>query len=133
MSKKFPIISVVGASGAGTSTVKDTFEKIFVREKVTAASIEGDAFHRFNRKEMRAELEKRYSQVDQTFSHFSYDANLLEELELVLQRHGLMSMTKKKRKFMGLIQVNLLTGEIFLRNRIFYFMRDYMERQNLKI
>ena len=79
---------MVGASGAGTSTVKDTFEKIFVREKVTAASIEGDAFHRFNRKEMRAELEKRYSQGDQTFSHFSYDANLLEELENTFRSYG---------------------------------------------
>ena len=34
MSTKYPIISVVGSSGAGTSTVKDTFEKIFLRENV---------------------------------------------------------------------------------------------------
>ena len=52
MSTKHPIISVVGSSGAGTSTVKDTFEKIFQREKVLAAMIEGDAFHRFNRNEI---------------------------------------------------------------------------------
>ena len=81
MSTKHPIISVVGSSGAGTSTVKDTFEKIFQREKVLAAMIEGDAFHRFNRNEMKAELKKRYADGDQTFSHFSYDANLLEKLE----------------------------------------------------
>jgi len=88
MSSKHPIISVVGSSGAGTSTVKDTFEKIFQRENVSAAMIEGDAFHRFNRKEMKDELEKRYAEGDQTFSHFSYDANLLQELEEVFKIYG---------------------------------------------
>ncbi|OZA11522.1 MAG: phosphoribulokinase, partial [Rhodobacterales bacterium 17-64-5] len=55
MSKKHPIISVTGSSGAGTSTVKNTFEQIFRREGIKAVSIEGDAFHRFNRADMRAE------------------------------------------------------------------------------
>lgn len=59
MSVKHPIISVTGSSGAGTSTVKKTFDQIFRRENITAVSIEGDAFHRYNRAEMRAELERR--------------------------------------------------------------------------
>ena len=88
MSTKHPIISVVGSSGAGTSTVKDTFEKIFQREKVSAAMIEGDAFHRFNRNEMKSELKKRYAEGDQTFSHFSYDANLLETLEKTFKNYA---------------------------------------------
>ncbi len=49
MSQKFPIISVTGSSGAGTSTVKHTFEQIFRRENITAAFIEGDAYHRYDR------------------------------------------------------------------------------------
>ena len=49
MSAKFPIISITGSSGAGTTTVEQTFKKIFDREKVTASFIEGDAFHRFDR------------------------------------------------------------------------------------
>ena len=49
MSTKHPIISVVGSSGAGTSTVKDTFEKIFQREKVSVEIIEVGAFHMFIR------------------------------------------------------------------------------------
>ena len=88
MSNKHPIISVVGSSGAGTSTVKETFEKIFQRENVSVAMIEGDAFHRFNRSEMKSELKKRYSQGDQTFSHFSFDANLLEKLESVFKSYA---------------------------------------------
>jgi len=81
MSKKHPIISVTGSSGAGTSTVKNTFDQIFRREGVTAASIEGDAFHRFDRMAMKEELEKRYAAGNHGFSHFSYEANELKLLE----------------------------------------------------
>ena len=58
MSIKHPIISVTGSSGAGTSTVKHTFQQIFRRESVEAATMEGDAFHRYSRKEMKNELVK---------------------------------------------------------------------------
>jgi phosphoribulokinase len=88
MSKKHPIISVTGSSGAGTSTVKGTFDQIFRREGITAVSIEGDAFHRFNRADMKAELEKRYAEGDHGFSHFSYEANELGELERVFREYG---------------------------------------------
>ena len=53
MSGKHPIISITGSSGAGTTSVKRTFEQIFRREEVSAAYIEGDAFHRYDRVEMR--------------------------------------------------------------------------------
>ncbi|MGO8739339.1 phosphoribulokinase [Rhodoblastus sp.] len=81
MSIKHPIVSVVGSSGAGTSTVKFTFDQIFRREGIKAASIEGDAFHRFDRADMKSEMAKRHSGGEHSFSHFSEDANLLAELE----------------------------------------------------
>jgi phosphoribulokinase len=81
MSVKHPIISVVGSSGAGTTTVKHTFDQIFRREGIDAAAIEGDAFHRYDRDEMKAEMVRRLKADDQTFSHFSLEANLLKELE----------------------------------------------------
>ena len=56
MSRSYPIISITGSSGAGTTSVKKTFENIFRRENVTAAYIEGDAFHRYNRAEMRTKM-----------------------------------------------------------------------------
>ena len=59
MSRKHPIISVTGSSGAGTTTVKHTFDQIFRREGIKAVSIEGDAFHRFDRAAMKAELDAR--------------------------------------------------------------------------
>jgi len=96
MSKKHPIISVTGSSGAGTSTVKDTFEQIFRREGVTAATIEGDAFHKYDRAAMKAELDKHYAKGDHTFSHFSYEANALEELEAVFKSYGKTGTGKKR-------------------------------------
>ena len=88
MSVKHPIISVVGASGAGTSTVKHTFEQIFRREEIAAASIEGDAYHRYDRAEMKAELARRAQRGDLTFSHFSVEANDLHELESTFRQYG---------------------------------------------
>jgi len=88
MSVKHPIISVIGSSGAGTSTVKFTFDQIFRREGITAASIEGDAFHRFDRATMKTETARRRESGDQTFSHFSADANLLEELQASMKAYS---------------------------------------------
>ena len=80
MSLKHPIISVVGSSGAGTTTVKHTFDQIFRREGIAAAAIEGDAFHRYDRADMKSEMGRRLASGDHTFSHFSVEANLLDEL-----------------------------------------------------
>ncbi|MFV0361327.1 phosphoribulokinase [Tropicimonas sp.] len=88
MSKKHPVISVTGSSGAGTTTVKSTFDQIFRREGVNAISIEGDAFHRFDRAAMTAELESRKAAGDETFSHFSYEANYLGRLQEVFRIYG---------------------------------------------
>lgn len=88
MSKKHPIISVTGSSGAGTTTIKNTFDQIFRREGIKAVSIEGDAFHRFDRAAMKAELARRTEAGDHTFSHFSLEANELKKLEEVMRAYG---------------------------------------------
>jgi phosphoribulokinase len=81
VSKKHPIISVTGSSGTGTTTVKHTFDQIFRREGIKAVAIEGDAFHRYDRAAMKRELESHLAAGEATFSHFSYEANILDELE----------------------------------------------------
>ncbi|MGJ4928892.1 phosphoribulokinase [Bradyrhizobium sp. HKCCYLS2038] len=81
MSRRHPIISITGSSGAGTTSVKKTFENIFRRENVKAAYIEGDAFHRYNREEMRRKMVEEAECGNKHFSHFSPDTNLFEELE----------------------------------------------------
>jgi phosphoribulokinase len=88
MSIKHPIISVTGSSGAGTSTVKHTFSQIFLRESVNAASIEGDAFHRYDREEMKRRTDEENKKGDSHFSHFGPEANLFEELADTFRQYG---------------------------------------------
>lgn len=88
MSAKHPIISVTGSSGAGTTSVRRTFEQIFRREKISAVFIDGDAFHRYNREEMKAAMAQAAASGNPNLSHFGEEANLLEELELLFKTYG---------------------------------------------
>ena len=88
MSAKHPIISVTGSSGAGTTSVKRTFQKIFRRDGVTAAYIEGDAFHSYDRVGMKKAMKKAAESGDNHFSHFGPEANLLEKLEQTFKAYG---------------------------------------------
>jgi phosphoribulokinase len=88
MSVRHPIISVTGSSGAGTTTVKHTFDQIFRREGIAAAFIEGDAFHRYDRRAMAAEMQAEAARGNHHFSHFSPRTNLLEELAAVFEAYG---------------------------------------------
>lgn len=88
MSRKHPIISVTGSSGAGTTSVMRTFEQIFRREGINAAFVEGDSFHRYDRKEMRQAMAEAHERGDHTFSHFGPEANLFDQLEDLFQTYG---------------------------------------------
>jgi len=98
MSIEHPIIAVTGSSGAGTSTVQRTFEHIFRREKIKAAVIEGDSFHRFNREEMRQAIARSQENNGRPISHFGPEANLFEELEALFREYK-VSGTGKRRYY----------------------------------
>ena len=87
MSKKHPVIAVTGSSGAGTTTVKRVFENIFRREGIRAAVIEGDAFHRYPRKEMKALIAKADAE-GRSMSHFGPEANEWAALEKQFADYG---------------------------------------------
>jgi phosphoribulokinase len=99
MSMKHPIIAVTGSSGAGTTTVTKTFQNIFRRENVTAAIIEGDAFHRHDREEMRLKMAEMQQLGHTHFSHFGPEANLFPELETLFRTYG-ESGTGTSRKYL---------------------------------
>src|SRR5208283_4737095 len=88
MSIKHPIIAIAGSSGAGTTSVKMTFEQIFRREKINHVYIEGDAFHRWNRLEMREQMKEAAKKGDNHYSHFGEAANLFEELEATFRAYS---------------------------------------------
>jgi phosphoribulokinase len=83
-----PIISITGSSGAGTTSVKRIFEQIFRREKVEAAFIEGDAFHRYDRAAMKEKVAEQERGGNPNFTHFNADANELETLDEVFAEYG---------------------------------------------
>ena len=87
MSERHPIISITGSLGAGTSTVTRTSSNIFRREGVTAAIIEGDSFHRYNRAEMKAKQLEAEKTGNTHFSHFGNDNNLFGELEALFKNY----------------------------------------------
>jgi len=88
MSKKHPIIAVTGASGAGTTSVQETFRAICASAKINAAFVEGDSYHRYERDEMRRLIDAWERTAGRTISHFGPEANLLQELEQLLISYG---------------------------------------------
>lgn len=88
MSIKHPIISVTGSSGAGTTSVRHTFEYIFNRENVKAAFVQGDAFHRYDRLGMENAMVTATSEGNPNFSHFGPEANLFEDLEKLFRNYA---------------------------------------------
>jgi phosphoribulokinase len=88
MTAKHPIIAVTGSSGAGTTTVRQTFQQIFRREGVEVAVIEGDAFHRYDRAEMAEQIASAQAQGNNHLSHFGPENNLFAELETLFRDYG---------------------------------------------
>lgn len=88
MSVKHPIIAITGSSGAGTTSVMRTFDQIFRREGVTAAFIEGDSFHRYDRAEMKQRMAEELARGNHHFSHFGPEANLFDELAELFKGYG---------------------------------------------
>jgi phosphoribulokinase len=99
MSERHPIIAITGSSGAGTTSVTRTFENIFRREGVRAAMVEGDSFHRFDRKEMKRKLAEAEAEGNKHFSHFGPENNLFAELEGMFRSYG-ENGTGTRRKYL---------------------------------
>ncbi len=87
MSRKHPIIAVTGSSGAGTSTVKNALGHIFERVGARAAFVEGDSFHRFDRKQMKKELLKAQKE-GRNLSHFGPEGNLFDKQYELFKSYG---------------------------------------------
>ncbi|MBK7661956.1 MAG: phosphoribulokinase [Sterolibacteriaceae bacterium] len=99
MSVKHPIIAITGSSGAGTSTVTKTFQHIFRRDKINAAVVEGDSFHKYDRKAMKLAMAEAAQEGNHHFSHFGPESNLFEEIETLFSEYG-RSGSGKVRKYL---------------------------------
>jgi len=88
MSQKHPIIAVTGSSGANRKTVRETFNELCRIEGLNAAYVQGDGFHRYDRKAMNEMLEREAAEGCDTFSHFQPDANLFDKQEALYRHYG---------------------------------------------
>ena len=99
MSAQHPIIAITGSSGAGTTTVQNTFEAIFRREGLEAAVVEGDSFHRYDRYEMKALMEEDQKLAGGHLSHFGPEANLFQDIESLFRTYS-ESGTGRRRYYL---------------------------------
>jgi phosphoribulokinase len=97
MSRKHPIVSVTGSSGAGTTSVMRIFAQIFRREGLKVVFVEGDSFHRYDRVEMATAMGEACDRGDHAFSHFGPEANLFDELEELFRVYGETGTGKFRR------------------------------------
>ncbi|MCK7547597.1 phosphoribulokinase [Marinobacter koreensis] len=85
MSKRHPIIAVTGSSGAGTTTTGRIFRRMFASEKLQAAMVSGDSFHRYNREQMaRLAAKGQFGERN----HFALAANHIDKLEALFFDYG---------------------------------------------
>ncbi len=99
MSERHPIIAITGSSGAGTTSVTRTFSNIFRREDVKAVTVEGDSFHRHDRKTMKRMAAEAEQAGNKNFSHFGPENNLFAELETLFRDYA-ASGTGQRRKYL---------------------------------
>lgn len=87
MSRLHPIIAITGSSGAGTSTSRQAFTKVFARLGLRAAEVAGDSFHAFERDQMEAAIQRARIRGE-NFSHFGPAANHLDKLEALFAEYA---------------------------------------------
>ena len=56
--------------------------------RLSAAIVEGDSFHRYDRTEMKAKMAEAAAAGNANFSHFGPEANRLEDLEALFRAYG---------------------------------------------
>jgi phosphoribulokinase len=88
MSVNHPIIAVTGSSGANRQTVPETFQKLCHRENLSAAYVQGDGFHRYDRDTMKTAITEEAEAGNPNFSHFCAEANLFDKQQDLYQAYA---------------------------------------------
>lgn len=86
MAKKYPIVALTGSSGAGTTTTKIVMQQIFRRNRYKAIFVDGDSFHKYDRKGM-IEAIKKATEEGRNMSHFGPEGNEFRMLAELFQQY----------------------------------------------
>ena len=87
MSAEYPIVAITGALESGSVAIIQALNRIFYREQVKAAYIDGSAFRRYDRQGMKAATAQAKAE-GHTISHFSPESNHLDKLETLFFQYG---------------------------------------------
>ena len=87
MSREHPVIAITGSSGAGTTTIREAFGDIFLREGIKPACINGDSFLRHDRQALHEAIAKA-NREGRPISHFGPDANRFDLLEALFKQYS---------------------------------------------
>ncbi|MGB0847993.1 MAG: phosphoribulokinase [Thiolinea sp.] len=87
MSAEYPIVAITGASDLSSTSITEALQRIFYRERIKAVYISGSGFHRYERRQMRVEVEKARTEGRQ-LSHFGPEGNHLDKLESMFHHYG---------------------------------------------
>ncbi len=87
MSAEHPIVAITGSSGSGVTFVTRAFEHILWRVRARGVYIQGNAFHRYDRKTMKKELRKAEKE-GRILSHFGPEGNMLDKLETLFFQYA---------------------------------------------
>jgi len=87
MSAEYPIIAITGSSGSGVTFVTRAFEHILWRVRARGVYIQGNAFHRYDRKTMKVELRKAEKE-NRILSHFGPEGNMLDKLDTLFFQYA---------------------------------------------
>ena len=74
-----------------------TFDQIFRREGVTAAFVEGDSFHRYDRAQMKDKMAEAVARGHHHYSHFGPDANLFDELAELFATYARTGIGRRRK------------------------------------
>lgn len=87
MSAEYPIVAITGALESGSVAIIQALNRIFYREQVKAAYIDGSAFRRYDRDGMKAATAQAKA-AGRSISHFSPESNHLDKLETLFFQYG---------------------------------------------
>lgn len=95
MSAEHPIIAITGSSGSGVTSVTEALQHILWRVRALGVYIQGNSFHRYDRKTMETEL-LQAQQEGRNLSHFGPEGNMLDKLDSLFFEYSARGQGKSR-------------------------------------
>lgn len=96
MSKEHPIIALTGSAGAGTTTIRVVFQKLFDRMNIKPTIVQGDSFRAYDF-ETWDKVFADYQAKGINVSHFGPQANQFEKLEELFHSYSISGKGKMRQ------------------------------------